>query len=126
MYKMVTGSVAELEKLLNDAAAEGFTDICREFPEYAAGGPDEVAIVAPPEAAAVGAVVDAPIRLHMPSIKYSFLLRKPPLSEVEPIFGMLRDLAKSMGVPFAPAAIGKLIKLDGGRDVDGPPASPAP
>jgi hypothetical protein len=121
MFKIVKGSVDELEAKLNEAAASGFTEIIREFFEAPSMADVMMNVEGINVEEASRGLVPPPI--DVPKVqRYAFLLRKPrqPIDDVEPIIGAMRSMAMQMG--FQLPSLGKLIKLDGGKET--PPPDP--
>jgi hypothetical protein len=105
MWKVVRGTVDELEAKLNEAAAEGYTEMAREFFE-----PGPVRLAGVPLVGELAAQDVVELKPPAPQV-YCFLMRKPrsPLDDVEPMLDSIRKMASSLGLKMPP--IGDLASV---------------
>jgi hypothetical protein len=114
MYKMVKARLSELEKALNDAAAEGYTEVFREFPP-----PLRIGGIVPTgmDYEEIKALIEAKANEEP---EYSYLMKKPrsPLDDFEPVMGIMQQFAAQLGMTRGPLGELRSIKLKKKRKAD--------
>jgi hypothetical protein len=108
-YKLVKGKIEELERLLNDAVADGFSQVFREFPPF---------------------LPNVPVGNVETDVVYAFMMKRPDpmLPSGHDMANVIRSAAAALGLEdrLPPAKEGKVLDLVRPPAVDDAPTKIEP